>query len=148
MVVTDWADINNLYTREHIAADRKEALEIGINAGVDMIMEPYDPTVCDELIELVNEKRIPISRIDDAVRRVLRLKFRLGLFETPVWSVDGYDRFGCEDFRNSSYRAAVESMVLLKNEGDILPLRQGAKILVTGPNSNRMRTLNGSGATR
>ena len=143
MVVTDWADINNLYTREHIAADRKEALEIGINAGVDMIMEPYDPTVCDELIELVKEKRIPMSRIDDAVRRVLRLKFRLGLFETPVWSVDGYDRFGCGDFRNSSYRAAVESMVLLKNEGGILPLRKGAKILVTGPNSNRMRTLNG-----
>lgn len=142
MVVTDWADINNLYTREHIAADRKEALEIGINAGVDMIMEPYDPTVCDELIELVGEKRIPMSRIDDAVRRVLRLKFRLGLFDAPVWE-GAYERYACEDFRNASYQSAVESMVLLKNEGGILPLKKGARILVTGPNSNSMRTLNG-----
>ena len=143
MIVTDWADINNLFTREHIAADRKEALEIGINAGIDMIMDPYDPTVCDDIVELVKEGRISRARLDDAVRRVLRLKVRLGLFENPVWSVDGYDEFASEAFREKAYQAAVESIVLLKNEGGILPLEQGKRILVTGPNANSMRTLNG-----
>ena len=143
MVVTDWADINNLYTREHIAVDRKEALEIGINAGVDMVMDPYDPTVCDDIVELVKEGRISESRLNDAVRRVLRLKVRLGLFENPVWSVDGYGEFASEAFREMSYQAALESIVLLKNEGGILPLEQGKRILVTGPNANSMRTLNG-----
>ncbi|MGM9742786.1 MAG: glycoside hydrolase family 3 N-terminal domain-containing protein [Candidatus Cryptobacteroides sp.] len=143
MIVTDWADINNLFTREHIAADRKEALEIGINAGIDMIMDPYDPTVCDDIVELVKEGRISKARLDDAVRRVLRLKVRLGLFENPVWSVDGYDEFASEAFREKAYQAAVESIVLLKNEGGILPLEQGKRILVTGPNANSMRTLNG-----
>ena len=143
MIVTDWADINNLFTREHIAADRKEALEIGINAGIDMIMDPYDPTVCDDIVELVKEGRISRARLDDAVRRVLRLKVRLGLFENPVWSVDGYDEFASEFFREKAYQAAVESIVLLKNEGGILPLEQGKRILVTGPNANSMRTLNG-----
>ncbi len=143
MIVTDWADINNLFTREHIAADRKEALEIGINAGIDMIMDPYDPTVCDDIVELVKEGRISRARLDDAVRRVLRLKVRLGLFENPVWSVDGYDEFASESFREKAYQAAVESIVLLKNEGGILPLEQGKRILVTGPNANSMRTLNG-----
>ena len=143
MIVTDWADINNLFTREHIAADRKEALEIGINAGIDMIMDPYDPTVCDDIVELVKEGRISRARLDDAVRRVLRLKVRLGLFENPVWSVDGYDEFASESFREKAYQAAVESIVLLKNEGGILPPEQGKRILVTGPNANSMRTLNG-----
>ncbi|MGM9770322.1 MAG: glycoside hydrolase family 3 N-terminal domain-containing protein [Candidatus Cryptobacteroides sp.] len=143
MIVTDWADINNLFTREHIAADRKEALEIGINAGIDMIMDPYDPTVCDDIVELVKEGRISRARLDDAVRRVLRLKVRLGLFENPVWSVDGYDEFASESFREKACQAAVESIVLLKNEGGILPLEQGKRILVTGPNANSMRTLNG-----
>lgn len=143
MIVTDWADINNLFTREHIAADRKEALEIGINAGIDMIMDPYDPTVCDDIVDLVKEGRISRARLDDAVRRVLRLKVRLGLFENPVWSVDGYDEFASEAFREKAYQAAVESIVLLKNEGGILPLEQGKRILVTGPNANSMRTLNG-----
>lgn len=143
MVVTDWADINNLYTREHIAADRREAVEIGINAGVDMIMDPYDPSVCGDIVALVKEGRISAERLDDAVRRVLRLKVRLGLFENPVWSVDGYDKFACEEFRQISYNSTVESMVLLKNENSLLPLRKGTRILVTGPNANSMRTLNG-----
>lgn len=143
MVVTDWADINNLYTREHIAADRMEAIEIGINAGVDMIMDPYDPSVCGDIVALVKEGRISAERLDDAVRRVLRLKVRLGLFENPVWSVDGYDKFACEEFRQISYNSTVESMVLLKNENSLLPLRKGTRILVTGPNANSMRTLNG-----
>ena len=143
LVVTDWADINNLFTREHVAADRKEALAAGINAGVDMIMDPYDPEVCKDIIAAVNEKLIPMSRIDDAVRRVLRLKVRLGLFENPVWDVDGYDRYACKEFGDNAYAAAVESMVLLKNDDNVLPVKQGARILVTGPNANSMRTLNG-----
>ena len=143
MAVTDWADINNLYTREHIAADRKEAAALGINAGIDMIMDPYDPEVCKDIIAAVNEKMIPMSRIDDAVRRVLRLKVRLGLFENPVWNVDNYDKFACKEFQDNSYDAAVESMVLLKNEDNVLPISAGKKILVVGPNANSMRTLNG-----
>ena len=143
MIVTDWADINNLYTREHIAADRKEAVALGINAGIDMIMDPYDPEVCKDIIAAVNEKMIPMSRIDDAVRRVLRLKVRLGLFENPVWDVDNYDKFACKEFQDNAYEAAVESMVLLKNEDNVLPISAGKKILVVGPNANSMRTLNG-----
>lgn len=143
MAVTDWADINNLYTREHIAADRKEAVALGINAGIDMIMDPYDPEVCKDIIAAVNEKMIPMSRIDDAVRRVLRLKVRLGLFENPVWNVDNYAKFACKEFHDNSYDAAVESMVLLKNEDNVLPISAGKKILVVGPNANSMRTLNG-----
>lgn len=143
MAVTDWADINNLYTREHIAADRKEAVALGINAGIDMIMDPYDPEVCKDIIAAVNEKMIPMSRIDDAVRRVLRLKVRLGLFENPVWNVDNYAKFACKAFQDNSYGAAVESMVLLKNEDNVLPISAGNKILVVGPNANSMRTLNG-----
>lgn len=143
MTVTDWADINNLFTREHIAADRKEALALGINAGIDMIMDPYDPEVCKDIIAAVNEKMIPMSRIDDAVRRVLRLKVRLGLFENPVWDVDNYNKFACKEFQDNAYEAAVESMVLLKNEDNVLPISAGKKILVVGPNANSMRTLNG-----
>ena len=143
MTVTDWADINNLFTREHIAADRKEAVALGINAGIDMIMDPYDPEVCKDIIAAVNEKMIPMSRIDDAVRRVLRLKVRLGLFENPVWDVDNYNKFACKEFQENSYDAAVESMVLLKNEDNVLPISAGKKILVVGPNANSMRTLNG-----
>ena len=143
LAVTDWADINNLYTREHIAANRVEAVAAGINAGIDMIMDPYDPEVCKDIITAVNEKMIPMSRIDDAVRRVLRLKARLGLFENPVWDVDHYDKFACKEFQANAYEAAVESMVLLKNEDNVLPIQAGKKILVTGPNANSMRTLNG-----
>ena len=143
LVVTDWADINNLYERDHVAKDRKEALAMGINAGIDMVMEPNDPDCCLELKEIIEAGQIPMSRIDDAVRRILRLKFRLGLFDNPTWDVSGYDRFGCKEFQDASYAAAVESEVLLKNEGNILPLEYGGRILVTGPNANSMRTLNG-----
>ncbi len=143
LIVTDWADINNLFTREHIAADRKSAVAAGVNAGIDMIMDPYDPEVCKDIIAAVNEKLIPMSRINDAVRRVLRLKVRLGLFENPVWDIEGYDKFASAEFRDAAYKSTVESMVLLKNEGGILPIKEGTRILVTGPNANSMRTLNG-----
>ncbi|MCQ2146895.1 MAG: glycoside hydrolase family 3 C-terminal domain-containing protein [Bacteroidales bacterium] len=143
MIVTDWADIDNLYTREHIAVDKKDAIRIGINAGIDMIMDPYDPKACDLIVELVKEGAIPQARLDDACARVIRLKYRLGLFDNPTWDVTGYDKFACDEYKNASYEAAVESEVLLKNEGGILPLKKGTKILVTGPNSNSMRSLNG-----
>ena len=141
MIVTDWADIDNLFTRDHVAADKREAVALGINAGIDMIMDPYDPECCNVLIDLVNSGEIPMERIDDAVRRVLRLKVRLGLFENPTWEHE-YPEFASEEFKKQSYAAAVESEVLLKNEG-VLPLRETARILVTGPNANSLRTLNG-----
>ena len=143
MIVTDWADINNLYTREAVAADKKEAIEIAINAGIDMTMEPYDVEFTTLLIELVNEGRVSMDRIDDAVRRVLRLKYRLGLFETPNTLLENYPDFACEAFAQAALHAAEETEVLLKNANGILPLAKGQKILVTGPNANSMRCLNG-----
>lgn len=143
MIVTDWADINNLYTREAVAADKKEAIEIAINAGIDMTMEPYDVEFTTLLIELVNEGRVSMERIDDAVRRVLRLKYRLGLFETPNTPLENYPDFACEAFAQAALHAAEETEVLLKNANGILPLAKGQKILVTGPNANSMRCLNG-----
>lgn len=143
MLITDWADINNLYTREHVAANKKEAIEMAINAGIDMAMEPYDLNYCTLLKELVEEKKVPMSRIDDAVRRVLRLKLRLGLFDRPNTMLKDYPLFGSEEHALIALRAAEESEVLLKNKDNILPLSQGKKILVTGPNANSMRCLNG-----
>lgn len=142
MIVTDWADISNLYTREHIAESQKDAVRIAINAGIDMAMVPYDWTFCRHLVELVNEGKVSMDRIDDAVLRVLRLKYRLGLFDNPVWDTDVYDKFACDEFAGKSMAAALESEVLLKNEG-LLPLKKGTEILVTGPNANSMRCLNG-----
>ena len=143
MVVTDWSDIINLYTREGVAADKKEAIEIAINAGIDMTMEPYDLEFTTLLLDLIDEGRVPMKRIDDAVRRVLRLKYRLGLFDTPNTLLADYPDFACEKFAQVATRAAEESEVLLKNVDGILPLKKGLKILVTGPNANSMRCLNG-----
>jgi beta-glucosidase len=142
MFVTDWADIDNLYQRDHVAADKREALALGINAGIDMIMDPYNPECVNDIVALVEAGEIPLSRIDDAVRRILRLKLRLGLFENPTWEKD-YPDFASERFARESYDAAVESEVLLKNEDGILPLKGTEKILVCGPNANSLRTLNG-----
>lgn len=142
MIVTDWADINNLYTREKVASSQKEAVKLAINAGIDMSMVPYDCQFSIDLKELVEEGEVPMSRIDDAVRRILRLKFRLGLFDTPDTSLESYPEFGGSRHAELAYAAAVESIVLAKNEG-VLPLKKEARILVTGPNSNSMRTLNG-----
>ena len=143
LVVTDWADINNLCTRDHIAATKKEAIKIAINAGIDMSMVPYEVSFCDYLKELVEEGEVPMSRIDDAVARVLRLKYRLGLFDKPYWSTEDYPKFGSEEFAQVALQAAEESEVLLKNEGGILPIAKGMKILLAGPNANSMRCLNG-----
>ena len=143
VLITDWADINNLYTREMVAKDKKDALRIAINAGIDMIMEPYSCDACGYLIELVKEGKIPMSRIDDACRRVLRMKYRLDLFKNPTQKLKNYPKFGGKEFAKLALEGATESMVLLKNEGNILPLQHGKKILLTGPNANQMRCLDG-----
>lgn len=143
LIVTDWADINNLCTRDHIAATKKEAIKIAINAGIDMSMVPYETSFCTYLKELVEEGEVPMSRIDDAVARVLRLKYRLGLFDNPYWGIAEYDKFGSPEHAAEALRAAEESEVLLKNDGNLLPLKQGTKILLAGPNANSMRCLNG-----
>lgn len=148
VLVTDWADVNNLYTREMIAKDKKDALRIAINAGIDMIMEPYSCDACGYLIELVKEGKIPMSRIDDACRRVLRMKYRLDLFKNPTQKLKNYPKFGGEEFAKLALDGATESMVLLKNEklqdgNPVLPLAKGKKILLTGPNANQMRCLDG-----
>lgn len=143
VLITDWADVNNLYTREMVAKNKKDALRIAINAGIDMVMEPYSCDACGYIIELVNEGKIPMSRIDDACRRVLRMKYRLGLFEHPTQKLKNYPLFGGEQFAQLAIEGATESMVLLKNDNNILPLQKGKKILLTGPNANQMRCLDG-----
>lgn len=143
VLITDWADINNLYTREMVAKDKKDALRIAINAGIDMIMEPYSCDACGYLVELVKEGKIPMSRIDDACRRVLRMKYRLDLFKNPTQKLKNYPKFGGEEFAKLALEGATESIVLLKNESNILPLQHGKKILLTGPNANQMRCLDG-----
>jgi beta-glucosidase len=147
-LVTDWADINNLFSREHVAKDKKDAIRIAINAGIDMSMDPYSVEFCVLLKELVNEGKVKISRIDDAVRRILRAKYRLGLFDKPNTGGKGYEKFGSDEHAQKALQAAEESMVLLKNEGNILPLSSNnqnltTKILLTGPNANQMRCLHG-----
>lgn len=143
LIVTDWSDINNLYTREGVAANKKEAIKLAINAGIDMAMEPYKTDYCTLLKELVDEGEVPMSRIDDACARVLRMKMRLGLFETPDTYYKNYPLFASGEFAKASREAATQSMVLLKNDDNILPLHKGARILLTGPNANSMRALNG-----
>ena len=143
VVVTDWADINNLYTRDHIVASKKEAVKMAINAGIDMSMVPYEWDFCTYLKELVEEGEVPMERIDDAVRRILRMKYRLNLFERPYWSVKEYPEFGSEAHARAALKAAEEAITLLKNQNGVLPLNKNGKVLVAGPNANSMRTLNG-----
>jgi len=142
MIVTDWADINNLFTRERVAKDKKDAIRIAINAGIDMSMDPYSVEFCILLKQLVNEGKVSQERIDDAVRRILRLKYRIGLFDQPNTGGKGYEKFGSQEHADMALRSAEETEILLKNEG-ILPLAKGKKILLTGPNANQMRCLNG-----
>lgn len=151
MIVTDWSDINNLYKREHVARDKKDAIRIAINAGIDMSMDPYDLKFCTLLKELVQEGKVSQSRIDDAVRRILLMKYRLGLFDQPnTGKGKAYADFGSGQFAKVALQAAEESIILLKNESNLLPLAplslgegSGVRLLVTGPNANQMRCLNG-----
>ena len=143
VIITDWGDLENLRVRDHIAETKKEAVMMAVNAGVDVLMVPSEYSYGPLLKELVEEGKVSMHRIDDAVRRVLRLKMRLGLFDQPITQMQDYPEIGSEAFARKAYQAALESEVLLKNEDGILPLRQGSRILVTGPNANSMRTLNG-----
>ncbi|MBU0697323.1 MAG: glycoside hydrolase family 3 C-terminal domain-containing protein [Bacteroidetes bacterium] len=144
LVVTDWGDIENLYKRDRIARNNKEAVMIAINAGVDMSMIAYQyEPFCDDLVALVKEGKVKQSRIDDAVTHILKFKYELGLFETPVTNFKDYPKFGSKEFEQAAYQTAAESITLLKNKDNVLPLNKGLKVLVTGPNANSMRTLNG-----
>ncbi len=144
LVVSDWADIENLYNRDKIASSHKEAIKMGINAGLDMSMVPYQyQRYCEALVELVNEGEVSMERLDDAVRRVLNMKYKLGLFKNPQPSASNYPKFGSKAFEKSAYATASESITLLKNKDAVLPLKKGTRILVSGPNANSMRTLNG-----
>lgn len=163
MIVTDWADIDNIWRRDHVAADKKGAIEMAINAGIDMTMEPYSTDFCTLLEELVQEGRVPMSRIDDAVSRILRLKIRVGLLDRSTWDIpyeapqkagrrnkmqprdlkSMYRAFGSEAFAQEAVAMAEECMVLLKNEGSVLPLKPGTKLFVCGPNANNFRPMNG-----
>lgn len=144
MIVTDWEDINKLYNRDKMVPSIKEAIKAGINAGIDMSMIPYNyKEFCDLLTELVNEGQVPMSRIDDAATRVLTVKIKLGLFETPNTYAKDYPEFNSKAFQQASYNAAADGITLLKNNKNVLPLSKGAKILVTGPNAVSKRALNG-----
>lgn len=149
MIVTDWADINNMCERDHVAATKKDAIAMAINAGIDMSMVPYEVEFCDLLLELVREGHVPMERIDDAVRRILRLKYRLGLMDRSTWDLTPqqlakrFPNFGSDELAAEAREITEECMVLLKNKANLLPLKQGTRLLVCGPNANTMRTLNG-----
>jgi len=143
-IVTDWQDIENVYRRDKMTKDVKEAIGLAINAGIDMSMIPYNyKEFCTDLIALVKEGKVTQARIDDAVRRILRVKYETGIFETPVTLLKDYPKFGSAEFQAAAYNTAAESITLLKNSNNTLPLKANAKVLVTGPNANSMRTLNG-----
>lgn len=143
LVVSDWQDIEYLYQRHRIAKDNKEAVMIAINAGIDMSMVPTDYTFTTDIIELVKEGKIPMSRIDDAVKRILKVKFETGLFENPIGKASDYPLFNGEAHNKLNYDLTAECITLLKNNNNILPLAPGKKILVAGPSANSMRALNG-----
>ena len=141
-VVSDWEDIKKLVTTWRIAADEKEATRLAVLAGIDMSMVPNDYSFADHLIALVKEGAVPQARIDEAVRRILRVKFELGLFEKPMPDASLKAKFGLPEYRDVSLAAARESITLLKNNNNILPLAKNAKVLVTGPTSDSMVSMN------
>ena len=141
-IVSDWEDIKKLVTQWKVAADEKEATRMAVMAGIDMSMVPLSYSFSDDLIALVKEKRVPIERIDDAVRRILRVKFQLGLFENAMPDASLMTNFGKPGYARISLEAARESLVLLKNESNILPLAKNKKVLVTGATADSMISLN------
>lgn len=143
IAVTDWADITYLHDRHKITKDYKESIKVAINAGVDMSMVPTDLEFPRLLKELVEEGEVPMSRINESVRRILRVKFLLGLFDEPYHEDTDYSKFASDEFIEASYQTAVESITLLKNEGDVLPLSKESNVLVTGPTANSQIYLNG-----
>jgi len=143
IAVTDWSDIIYLHSRHKITKDYKESVKVAINAGVDMSMVPMDLEFTRLLKELVEEGEVPMSRINESVRRILRVKFLLGLFENPHPEGVDYSRFGSDEFVQASYRSALEAVTLLKNDNSILPLAKDQKVLVAGPTADSQIYLNG-----
>ncbi len=141
-VVSDWQDIINLYTREKVAATPKEAVRQAVTAGIDMSMVPLDFSFYDLLLELAKEGSVPVSRLDEAVSRILRVKMQLGLFENSYPDKTLKAKFASPEFRKVALQAAQESIILLKNKDNILPLAKDAKILVAGPTANKLAVLN------
>lgn len=141
-IVTDWEDIKKLVTQWRVAKDEKEATALAINAGIDMAMVPLSYSFSDSLVELVKERKVPMTRIDDAVRRVLRVKFELGLFENAMPDKSLMANFGKAEYPLVALEAARESIVLLKNDNNTLPLGKNKKVLVTGPTADSMISLN------
>ena len=145
VILTDWEDIRKLHDRDKVAKNQREAIKIAINAGIDMSMVPYEyEHFIKNLKSLVEEGEVSMERIDDAVKRILKLKLELDLFNNPVTNYEEYDDFGSKKHHQLAYKSASESITLLKNNDDILPLKGNSRILVTGPNGNNMRTLNGA----
>jgi len=143
-IISDWDDLTKLVVAHNVASNNKEATKMAVLAGMDMCMVPYDETFSVDLIELVKEGEVPIDRINDAVRRILRVKFELGLFENPYTEPESYPLFGSKEFSDASYETAKECITLLKNEKNILPLKRNLNILVTGPTANSINYLNGA----
>lgn len=143
VVVTDWKDIIYLHTRHKVAETNRDAVRISVLAGIDMSMVPEDYSFYTDLLDLVAKGEVPMSRIDDAVSRILKMKFELNLFESTVANLKDYPKFGSQEFIDVAYNAAAESITLLKNKEAILPLNKNEKILVTGPTANSMKYLNG-----
>ena len=145
VILTDWEDIRKLHDRDKVAKNQREAIKIAINAGIDMSMVPYEyEHFIKNLKSLVEEGEVSMERINDAVKRILKLKLELDLFNNPVTNYEEYDDFGSKKHHQLAYKSASESITLLKNNDDILPLKGNSRILVTGPNANNMRTLNGA----
>ena len=145
VILTDWEDIRKLHDRDKVAKTQKEAVKIAINAGIDMSMVPYEyEQFFNDLVELVEDGEVSMERIDDAVKRILELKFELDLFQNPVTNYEDYQDFGSKKHHQLAYKAASESITLLKNNNNILPIKGKPRILVAGPNGNNMRTLNGA----
>jgi len=143
-VISDWNDIDNLIKTHQVARDEREAVKISVNAGLDMCMEPYDASFATHLMDLVNDGEVPESRVDDAVRRILYVKHKVGLFDEIQSDPDLYPKYGGEDFDEIARQTAVETVTLLKNENNSLPISKSEKILLTGYGSHSLNCLNGA----
>lgn len=143
VVVTDWKDIIYLNTRHKVAETKRDAVRIAVMAGIDMSMVPEEFTFYTDLVDLVKKGEVPMSRIDDAVTRILRMKFELNLFQNTVANLKEYPKFGSAEHIEEAYKTAAESITLLKNNNAVLPLNKNEKILVTGATANSMKNLNG-----
>jgi beta-glucosidase len=145
--VSDWEDFIMLHTVHSTSSSLEDAYVQAFNAGVDMSMVPLSPQYkeyCTIMVNAVKSGKISMDRLDDAVRRILRVKARLGLFEKPIPTFENYPKFGCDEFKQASLNSALESITLLKNDNGVLPLKTNQKVLIAGPTSNNMIYLNGA----